>query len=38
MPDWRKSFIVTVFKGIEDIQEFEKHRGIIKLMSYSMKI
>ena len=35
--DWRKSFIVPIFKGKEDIQECGNYRGI-KLMRHSMKI
>jgi len=35
--DWRKSFIVPIFKGKGNIQECGNYRGI-KLMSHSMKI
>lgn len=35
--EWRKSFVVPIFKGKDDIQECGKYRGI-KLMSHSTKI
>jgi len=35
--DWRKSFIVPIFKSKEDIQEYGNFRGI-KLMSNSILI
>ena len=38
IPDeWRKSFIVPIFKGKGDIQDCNNYRGI-KLMSHTMKI
>ena len=38
MPDeWRKSVLVPLYKGKEDIKEFGNYRGI-KLISHSMKL
>ena len=38
MPDeWRRSVLVTLYKGKEDIKECGNYRGI-KLMSCSMKL